>query len=79
MLAAYLDYMVELGMLLGGETVSTQEQMEQVLEFETLLANITVPQDERRDDEKIYHKMSIAELQVGPGEGGQPGAAWGED
>ncbi|CAM5174101.1 unnamed protein product [Natator depressus] len=63
-LAAYLDYMVELGMLLGGETVSTQEQMEQVLEFETLLANITVPQDERRDDEKIYHKMSIAELQA---------------
>ncbi|KAM7160896.1 endothelin-converting enzyme 2 [Macrochelys suwanniensis] len=63
-LAAYLDYMVELGMLLGGEKVSTQEQMEQVLEFETLLANITVPQDERRDDEKIYHKMSMAELQA---------------
>ncbi|XP_067392568.1 endothelin-converting enzyme 2 [Emydura macquarii macquarii] len=63
-LAAYLDYMVELGMLLGGLKVSTQEQMEQVLEFETLLANITVPQDERRDDEKIYHKMSIAELQA---------------
>ncbi|XP_032659785.2 endothelin-converting enzyme 2 isoform X2 [Chelonoidis abingdonii] len=63
-LAAYLDYMMELGMLLGGEKVSTQEQMEQVLAFETLLANITVPQDERRDDEKIYHKMSIAELQA---------------
>ncbi|XP_006138521.2 endothelin-converting enzyme 2 isoform X1 [Pelodiscus sinensis] len=63
-LAAYLDYMVELGMLLGGMRVSTQEQMEQVLEFETLLANITVPQDERRDDEKIYHKLSIAELQA---------------
>uniref|UniRef100_A0A8C8RHB8 endothelin-converting enzyme 1 n=1 Tax=Pelusios castaneus TaxID=367368 RepID=A0A8C8RHB8_9SAUR len=63
-LAAYLDYMVELGMLLGGEKVSTQEQMEQVLEFETLLANVTVPQDERRDDEKIYHKITIAELQA---------------
>ena len=61
---AYLDYMVELGMLLGGERISTQLQMQQILEFETLLANITVPQDQRRDEEKIYHKVTIAELQV---------------
>uniref|UniRef100_A0A8V0Z9T6 endothelin-converting enzyme 1 n=1 Tax=Gallus gallus TaxID=9031 RepID=A0A8V0Z9T6_CHICK len=63
-LTAYLDYMVELGMLLGGSKEPTRLQMQQVLDFETLLANITVPQAERRDDEKIYHKMSIAELQV---------------
>ncbi|NWJ03054.1 ECE2 enzyme, partial [Crypturellus undulatus] len=63
-LAAYLDYMVELGMLLGGAKEPTQLQMQQVLDFETQLANITVPQAERRDDEKIYHKMSIAELQA---------------
>lgn len=64
MLVAYLDYMVELGMLLGGETRSTRLQMQQILDFETMLANITVPQDQRRDEEKIYHKMTIAELQV---------------
>lgn len=64
-LAAYLDYMVELGTLLGGAPEPTRLQMQQVLDFETQLANITVPQAERRDDEKIYHKMSIAELQVG--------------
>lgn len=64
-LAAYLDYMVELGTLLGGTPEPTRLQMQQVLDFETQLANITVPQAERRDDEKIYHKMSIAELQVG--------------
>ena len=63
-LVAYLDYMVELGMLLGGERSSTQVQMQQILEFETALANITVPQDQRRDEEKIYHKVTIAELQV---------------
>ncbi|MED6251590.1 Endothelin-converting enzyme 2 [Ataeniobius toweri] len=63
-LAAYLDYMVELGMLLGGEKSSTQLQMQQILEFETVLANITVPQDQRRDEEKIYHKVTIAELQL---------------
>uniref|UniRef100_A0A8C4M1Z1 endothelin-converting enzyme 1 n=1 Tax=Equus asinus asinus TaxID=83772 RepID=A0A8C4M1Z1_EQUAS len=43
---------------------STREQMQQVLELEIQLANITVPQDQRRDEEKIYHKMSIAELQA---------------
>lgn len=64
-LAAYLDYMEELGLLLGGQPASTREQMWQVLELETQLANITVPQDQRRDEEKIYHKMSISELQVG--------------
>lgn len=64
MLVAYLDYMVELGMLLGGERSSTRLQMQQILDFETMLANITVPQDQRRDEEKIYHKMTIAELQV---------------
>uniref|UniRef100_A0AAY4EIY1 endothelin-converting enzyme 1 n=1 Tax=Denticeps clupeoides TaxID=299321 RepID=A0AAY4EIY1_9TELE len=63
-LKAYLDYMVELGMLLGGEKNSTQVQMREILEFETALANITVPQDERRDEEKIYHKITIAELQT---------------
>lgn len=65
-LAAYLDYMVELGVLLGGERTSTHVQMQQILEFETVLAHITVPQDQRRDEEKIYHKVTIAELQVSP-------------
>lgn len=63
-LTAYLDYMVELGVLLGGQPTSTREQMQQVLELEIQLANITVPQDQRRDEEKIYHKMSISELQA---------------
>ncbi|XP_027731130.1 endothelin-converting enzyme 2 isoform X4 [Vombatus ursinus] len=63
-LDAYLDYMVELGTLLGGHPDSTREQMQQVIELEIELANITVPQDQRRDEEKIYNKMSIAELQA---------------
>lgn len=76
-LAAYLDYMVELGTLLGGAPEPTRLQMQQVLDFETQLANITVPQAERRDDEKIYHKMSIAELQVGTAQH-CPGKAFGD-
>lgn len=61
---AYLDYMVELGTLLGGDQGSTRFQMQQILEFEKALASITVPQDQRRDEEKIYHKVSVSELQV---------------
>uniref|UniRef100_A0A8C2BP57 endothelin-converting enzyme 1 n=1 Tax=Cyprinus carpio TaxID=7962 RepID=A0A8C2BP57_CYPCA len=41
-LKAYLDYMVELGLLLGGDKNSTRVQMQQILDFETALANITV-------------------------------------
>ncbi|XP_061537330.1 endothelin-converting enzyme 2b isoform X2 [Phycodurus eques] len=63
-LVAYLDYMVELGTLLGGSRPSALAQMQQILDFETLLANITVPQDQRRDEEKIYHKVTVAELQT---------------
>lgn len=66
-LLAYLDYMVELGLLLGGERSSSHHFMQQILDFETALANITVPQDQRRDEEKIYHKVTVAELQVSPG------------
>ena len=67
-LVAYLDYMVELGLLLGGDRTTTHQLMQQILDFETALANITVPQDQHRDEEKIYHKVTIAELQVGPPE-----------
>lgn len=62
-LVAYLNYMTKVGVLLGGEENSTREQMEDVIEFETKLANITTPADERRDDEELYHKKTISELQ----------------
>ncbi|CAB1348497.1 unnamed protein product [Coregonus sp. 'balchen'] len=48
----------------GGGEVGGGQPMQQILDFETALANITVPQDERRDEEKIYHKITIAELQL---------------
>ncbi|XP_014666380.1 PREDICTED: endothelin-converting enzyme 1-like [Priapulus caudatus] len=59
---AYLDFMVGLGVLLGGEENSTRAQMEAVLALETEIANITTPADQRRDEEKMYHKMNISEL-----------------
>lgn len=53
----------KVGVLLGGEPNSTREQMKAVLEFETKLANITTPTELRRDEETLYHPMTIKELQ----------------
>lgn len=37
--------------------------MSAVIEFETRLANITTPSELRRDEESLYHKFTIADLQ----------------
>ncbi|XP_043262342.1 endothelin-converting enzyme homolog isoform X2 [Colletes gigas] len=62
-LLAYLDYMTKIGVLLGGERNSTRSQMREVIEFETKLAKIMTPLEERRDEEKLYNLMSLDELQ----------------
>lgn len=62
-LDAYLDYMTKVGVLLGGEPNSTKEQMKAVIDFETKLANITTPNELRRDEEALYNLMSIGDLQ----------------
>ncbi|XP_073991312.1 M13 family metallopeptidase neprilysin 3 isoform X3 [Rhodnius prolixus] len=62
-LHAYLEYMTEIGVLLGGERNRTKSLMKEVIEFETRLAQITIPADERRDEEKMYNLMAVAELQ----------------
>lgn len=50
-------------MLLGGEEKDTKRQMQAVIDFETKLAEITIPQEDRRDEEKLYNLMSINQLQ----------------
>ncbi|XP_021915643.1 endothelin-converting enzyme homolog isoform X4 [Zootermopsis nevadensis] len=62
-LAAYLDYMTKIGVLLGGEENSTRAQMQGVIEFETQIAEITSPPEDRRDGEKLYHLMPLSEVQ----------------
>ncbi|XP_056158202.1 endothelin-converting enzyme 1 isoform X3 [Lampris incognitus] len=61
-LTAYLDFLVELGVLLGGSEETSRSLMQEIVDFETTLANITVPQEERRDEELIYHKVQAKEL-----------------
>ncbi|XP_006782965.1 endothelin-converting enzyme 1 [Neolamprologus brichardi] len=61
-LTAYLNFLVDLGVLLGGTKEGSRAMMEEVLDFETTLANITVPPEERRDEELIYNKMEAKDL-----------------
>ncbi|KAJ7998642.1 hypothetical protein DPEC_G00207000 [Dallia pectoralis] len=61
-LNAYLDFLVELGVLLGGPENTARTLMQEIVDFETTLANITVPQEDRRDEELIYHKMQAKDL-----------------
>ncbi|KAF4525658.1 hypothetical protein B566_EDAN001258 [Ephemera danica] len=61
-LTAYIEYMTTVGVLLGGERNNTRMQMQAVLDLETKIAEITVPPEDRRDEEKLYHVMSIGEI-----------------
>uniref|UniRef100_A0A8C7I8A2 Endothelin-converting enzyme 1 n=1 Tax=Oncorhynchus kisutch TaxID=8019 RepID=A0A8C7I8A2_ONCKI len=63
-LNAYLDFLVELGVLLGGSQETSRLLMQEIVDFETTLANITVPQEERRDEELIYHKIQAKDLET---------------
>lgn len=53
----------QVGVLLGGEENKTKQHMQDIIEFETRLANITTPQENRRDEEKLYHLMTLREMQ----------------
>lgn len=63
-LTAYHNFLVDLGVLLGGSEETSRRLMGEILDFETTLANITVPLEARRDEELIYHKMDAKDLKV---------------
>ncbi|XP_053724409.1 endothelin-converting enzyme 1 isoform X1 [Synchiropus splendidus] len=63
-LTAYLNFLTELGVLLGGSEATSRKLMKEIVDFETTLANITVPQEERRDEELIYNKMEAKDLKT---------------
>ncbi|GFY47626.1 endothelin-converting enzyme homolog [Trichonephila inaurata madagascariensis] len=56
-LSTYLNYMTKVGVLLGGEEKTIRSQMEDVLDFETKLAEIIVPKGEKKAGSKLYEKI----------------------
>lgn len=49
---------------MGGSEETSRTLMQEIVQFETALANITVPQELRRDEEHIYHKIQAKDLAV---------------
>ncbi|KAM9706153.1 membrane metallo-endopeptidase-like 1 [Dama dama] len=66
---AYLQFMVSVATMLRADlnlpenNDLVQEDMAQVLELETQLANATAPQEERHDVTALYHRMDLEQLQ----------------
>uniref|UniRef100_A0A8C0K931 Membrane metalloendopeptidase like 1 n=1 Tax=Canis lupus dingo TaxID=286419 RepID=A0A8C0K931_CANLU len=66
---AYLQFMMSVAMMLRADmnlpenSYLVREDMVQVLELETQLANATAPQEERHDVTALYHRMGLKELQ----------------
>ncbi|MBP9211229.1 MAG: M13 family metallopeptidase [Bacteroidetes bacterium] len=58
----YRAYMTTMFILAGDDTAAAEEQSEAVMEFETRLANASFTRVQRRDPDKNYNKMSVAEL-----------------
>ncbi|XP_072047746.1 membrane metallo-endopeptidase-like 1 [Amphiura filiformis] len=59
---AYFDYMVTIATMLGADEGAATIDMTAVLEYETLLANITIPAEERHDKEALYNPTTISGL-----------------
>ncbi|KAF9808055.1 hypothetical protein SFRURICE_017227, partial [Spodoptera frugiperda] len=62
-LDAYLDYMTRICVLLGANKTESRAQMNKVILFETELANITTPSEDRRDEEGLYNPYTIRQWQ----------------
>jgi endothelin-converting enzyme len=56
--------MTKIGILLGADNENdTRKQMQEIIDFETRIAEITVPNEDRRDEESLYNLMTLTELQ----------------
>lgn len=63
-LTAYHEYMTKVAILLGAtDENDTKRQMKEIIDFETRLAEITIPNEERRDEESLYNLMSLTDLE----------------
>ncbi|XP_070560613.1 neprilysin-1-like isoform X2 [Ptychodera flava] len=62
-LQAYQEYMTTIATMLGADADVAAEDFNDLIEFEIKLANLTTPADQRRDNNALYNKMTIAQLQ----------------
>jgi putative endopeptidase len=61
---AYIAYLTKIFGLLGATPAESQKRAQVVMAIETELAQGSMDRVSRRDPEKVYHKMSLSELQT---------------
>ncbi|XP_076289981.1 neprilysin-2-like [Lasioglossum baleicum] len=54
--------MVDIATILGSDKATAKTELEQSLEFEMKLANISLPKEKRRNATLLYNPMSVREL-----------------
>ncbi|XP_037924758.1 neprilysin-2 isoform X2 [Hermetia illucens] len=61
---AYYDYMVDMAVLFGAERTRAVNELRESLQFEIDLANISLPNEKRRNSSALYNPMTIADIQT---------------
>lgn len=61
-LLAYETYATEMAIMFGADPAVAKTDTQAMVDFEIELANISVPEDQRRDDIKMYNLQSVQEL-----------------
>ncbi|CAO1406059.1 unnamed protein product [Diamesa serratosioi] len=61
---AYYSYQVDMAVLYGADKSCAEKEMKEVLEFEIALANISLPNEKRRNATALYNPMTIKDLQI---------------
>ncbi|XP_063410745.1 neprilysin-1-like [Mytilus trossulus] len=59
---SYLRFMINVAIRLGADEDTAVKEMQEVFDFETKIANITKPLNERHDTGAIYKKLTLKEL-----------------
>ncbi|XP_035210507.1 endothelin-converting enzyme 2-like [Stegodyphus dumicola] len=59
---AYFKLMVKAANKLGADKHTSEDELRAVLHFMIQLANLTAPQEQRRDMNALYHKYTVNQL-----------------
>ncbi|KAK9722859.1 Peptidase family M13 [Popillia japonica] len=61
---AYSEYMVDIAVIFGADKQRATKELKDSLDFEIKLANISLPNEERRNATALYNAMTIRQLQA---------------
>ncbi|XP_061162969.1 neprilysin-like isoform X2 [Saccostrea echinata] len=76
LMKAYVELGVKVAVEFGTKREAAQKDMEDILDLEIILANISTPLEGRRDNEKLYNKFTVGEMKNNLTESDELGFTW---